>query len=506
MSLNWREIDAVLAELPLAGSQVQKIRQPDFSSLVIELYRREGRFAFYVSLAQNATRIHRLTRHVENTVQLQRFAQLLRSRLKSARICAANQIDSDRIIKIDFSRAGVETSMWIRLWSNAANIILTEPDGTIIDAFYRRPARGEVSGGVFVAGGGLRARPRAQPDGAPLSMLPGKAGDDPAGTPPAAPAAREKKTVKEYSLRDFPGKGDLNSRVEEYYFSDQREVDVGRLKQRLEKLLTGLEAKLINSVERARERIAGEDEISRYKRTGDLLMSNLHNIVPGQRLITLDNYYEEGQRLTVELDPSLSPEKNAERYYEKARKKKRRLKVAKDEVESLERELAGVLKKLDALKAENDPETLQSLLDAAAGGAGKVKERAAESIPGLTFYSGPFTIHVGRTSRENDDILRRHVRGNDYWLHSRDTPGAYVFIKSIKGKSVPLDTLIDAGTLAVHYSKAKSSGRADLYYTQVKYLRRVKDGKLGLVIPTQEKNLSVTLDEVRLRRLLQPTL
>jgi predicted ribosome quality control (RQC) complex YloA/Tae2 family protein len=109
---------------------------------------------------------------------------------------------------------------------------------------------------------------------------------------------------------------------------------------------------------------------------------------------------------------------------------------------------------------------------------------------------------VGRTAKENDELLRKYTKGNDYWLHSRDTPGAYVFIKSMKQKSVPLEVLLDAGNLALHFSKAKSAGKCDLYYTRVKYLRRAKNGKLGLVIPTQEKNLSIMLDEKRLSRLL----
>ena len=41
----------------------------------------------------------------------------------------------------------------------------------------------------------------------------------------------------------------------------------------------------------------------------------------------------------------------------------------------------------------------------------------------------------------------------------------------------------------------------DIYYTQVKYLRRIKDGRTGLVTPTREKNLFVVLDEQRIRRL-----
>jgi predicted ribosome quality control (RQC) complex YloA/Tae2 family protein len=41
----------------------------------------------------------------------------------------------------------------------------------------------------------------------------------------------------------------------------------------------------------------------------------------------------------------------------------------------------------------------------------------------------------------------------------------------------------------------------------VKYLRRPKQGKLGLVLPTQEKNLHINLDENRLKKIagLEPT-
>jgi len=74
-------------------------------------------------------------------------------------------------------------------------------------------------------------------------------------------------------------------------------------------------------------------------------------------------------------------------------------------------------------------------------------------------------------------------------------------VKAQSGKSIPLEVLLDAGNLALFFSKARSAGKADLYYTQVKYLRRAKDGPTGLVLPTQEKNLLVELDSGRLQRL-----
>jgi len=60
---------------------------------------------------------------------------------------------------------------------------------------------------------------------------------------------------------------------------------------------------------------------------------------------------------------------------------------------------------------------------------------------------------------------------------------------------------LDAGNLAIFYSKGRNNAEGDLFYTQVKYLRRAKNGPKGLVIPTQEKNLHIKLDENRLRKL-----
>ena len=112
-----------------------------------------------------------------------------------------------------------------------------------------------------------------------------------------------------------------------------------------------------------------------------------------------------------------------------------------------------------------------------------------------------WTILVGRSAKENDELLRHHVRGSDLWMHARDYAGSYVFVKARAGKSFPLDIMLDAGNLAIYYSKGRANGGGELYYTLAKHLRRAKDGPKGLVIPTQEKNLRVTLDEKRLREL-----
>ena len=201
--------------------------------------------------------------------------------------------------------------------------------------------------------------------------------------------------------------------------------------------------------------------------------------------------------ITIALDPSLSPNENLEKLYQRYRKDRRTRELAEEELKNTEEKLTSVKAEYDALLSEGSVEKLRKLDEKS-----ETKVRTDDGKPGVRLTVHGFDLIVGRTAKENDEILRREARGSDIWMHTRDYAGAYVIIKSKKDKTVPLPVLLDAASLAIHYSKAKKNGRADLYYTFVKYLRRVKDGKTGLVIPQMEKNLSAVLDEKRVKELL----
>ncbi|MDR2048612.1 MAG: NFACT RNA binding domain-containing protein, partial [Treponema sp.] len=201
-----------------------------------------------------------------------------------------------------------------------------------------------------------------------------------------------------------------------------------------------------------------------------------------------------------------SPAENAERCYEKYRRGKNGLKNLQEEIQDGETELAKLKETKEKLFLETNPLVLKGLLRKIHPGSGVrsstgIAEKGAEKRPGLSFRDGDWLIIVGRDAKENDELLRRHVRGNDLWLHARDYAGAYVFIKYRPGKTAPLDILLDAGNLALFYSKGRNNGYSNCYYTQAKYLRRLKNGPKGKVIPTQEKNIFIKLDQNRLKKL-----
>ncbi len=473
MSLNWKEIDLVLSELPLEGSRIQKVRQPDFSTLLLELYHpRDGRYSLLVCMAQKACRVHRLyterPKH-QDVKKTQRFVQLLRSHIERGLISQAVHIHSDRIIRLSISCSRADYYLYIRLWDGSANILLCAADHVILDAFYRRPAKDEQSGSRF------------------------------------APEEREAPEVKTaFEIRPREEGISFNEQIDrEYRLKGLKELE-DKLISRAESLLSGKESRLMKRLQGMQRQEELQDG-GRTKEIADLLSANIHRIRPGESSVTVEDFYHGNEQVDIPLDPKLSPGEQAEAYYRQYQKEKRAREHRDEELKNLRRQLEDITEQRRKLlhpwkDTEGHIQALKNFISSEAGTEGKREE--GKHIPGLQFRSGQFIILVGRTAKENDQLLRRFTRGNDTWVHARDYPGGYVFIKHLKGKSIPLETLLDAGNLAIHFSKARRSGKGDVYVTQVKYLRRAKHGKLGTVIPTQEKNLHVEIEPKRLERLL----
>jgi len=471
MSLNWKEIDLILEELNLEGTLIQKIRQPDFKSLLLDLYKPGNAFPLLINLNQGNVRLHRLTGNNPKKVVLQRFAQFLRSRISGGRIIGAAQINNDRIIKLIIKKNGEEeTFIYIRLWGGASNIIVTDSSNAILDAFYRRPRQNEISGGTYF---------------------------------PEETVTKKNKTTKIFEIREYNKGISFNEFIEKSYREIESNREIITLRSRVEGIINSREYQLESALSELNSRINNYENYEQYKEQAEIVKANIYKIKRGDTFLETENYFDNNNLIKIYLDSTLSPGENSEKLFIKYKKAKTGLKNIIEEINNLKKNLENLKKVKEELQKAVSPEKeLLKLKEYLAGVPKQIQLKEKEKIPGLQFTSGNFTIFAGRTAAENDLLLRKYVRGNDYWLHARDYPGGYIFIKLIKGKSIPLETLLDAGNLAVFFSKAKNSGKADLYYTQVKHLRRAKDSKKGTVLPTNEKNLSISIDEKRLNRLL----
>ena len=471
MSLNWKEIALVLSELPLEGSTIQHVTQHDFHCLTWEMYHpAEGRWSLYSEIGTPNSRINRTTEDISavqsmKTAKLQRFVQFARKHLEGAKVTAVSQAEGDRLIRLDLDNHGTPLRLYFRLYSgNQANIIVTDGDGLILDLLYRRPLRGETSGKPFEI------------------------------APPLP-------SVKEFTVRPRIPDMPFNRQIEEEYGKKSNEESLETLTAKVvlkrDRELKEIEGTVKNLARKAQENAGYEN----YKLCGDLLSCSLGSIPSHASSVTVDDYTT-GRKKTITLDEKLTPSENVQAWYDRYQRAKGTYANSSEEYKKAVKLLEEKTTHYQEILAPSDDGKLAirrlrkelSLLT--------VDKKEIVHSPGLTFKSGKFIILVGRNAKENDALLRHWVKSQDWWMHTRDYPGGYVFIKGMKGKSVPLDVLLDAGNLAVCYSKAKGQKNVDLYYTQVKYLRRAKDGPLGLVLPTQEKNFAVSVDESRLKRVL----
>ena len=114
-----------------------------------------------------------------------------------------------------------------------------------------------------------------------------------------------------------------------------------------------------------------------------------------------------------------------------------------------------------------------------------------DGIKYLRFVSSD-GLHIvcGVTDRSNDGLLRAFGSSRHLWLHARDFGGSHVIVLS-GGQDVPQRTLEEAALIAAWHSKGRKDAEVEVSYLQLKHLRRVKGGKPGHVLKTQEKVISV---------------
>ncbi|MDR2070368.1 MAG: NFACT family protein [Treponema sp.] len=494
MSLNWKEIDLVLSELELEGCQIQKVLQSDFDVIALRVYGRGRGKTVLISLSPGACRIHETFRAFPKSDKPLRFAEFLNSRITNGRIEEAVQLGDNRIARLRVRQGKNLYRLYIRLWSNAANVIVTGEDGIILDAMRRLPRRGEQTGGRYApeetmaeTAPGVRREYRIR-DFPPEP--PEGGGDRPSNEGERSPNDRGR------SLNDR--ERSFNGKLDDFYAEQGGNLSLESLREQVRRNWEGKIGRLSASLEKLRAKRADFASAEQLKQYGDIILANLDRIAPGERWLEAENFYN-GERVRIRLEEGDGPAQ-AERYYEQYRKAKRGLEDLGREIGNGEAELAKLEGIMNALLSETNPLALRKIIKTGGVKAAPTLSKDRKR-PGLSFRRNDWLIIVGRDAAENDALLRRHVKGNDLWLHARDYPGSYVFIKQRSGKTVPLEILLDAGNLAIFYSKGRGNGEGDLFYTPVKYLRRAKDGPKGLVLPTQEKNLHVKVDAERLREL-----
>lgn len=239
---------------------------------------------------------------------------------------------------------------------------------------------------------------------------------------------------------------------------------------------------------------------------GDLITANFYRMERGQSKLTCENYYDpQCAPITIQLDPLLTPQQNAAKYYKwytKAKTAERYLReqmaIARRDLEYLE----SILEEIAEAETEQDfIDIRHELRDAGylrSQGKGK-KELKRVSRPREFRTTSGFRVLVGRNNRQNDK-LTKEADHRDLWFHTQKIHGSHTILCT-GGAPVDDETLAEAAKIAAWYSQARSSGNVPVDYTAVKNVKKPAGARPGMVIYTTCQTLFVTPEEELIKRL-----
>ena len=275
-------------------------------------------------------------------------------------------------------------------------------------------------------------------------------------------------------------------------------------------------ADLIRTATTARDRVrrklalqekdyAATQERDALRLSGDLITANLYRMERGQSKLVCQNYYDENlAEVTIPLDPLLTPQQNAAKYYKRYTKAKTAEKYLREQMALARRDLAYLESVLQEIQ---QAETEQDFLDIRGemSDAGFIRKQGKKvlqrpSKPREFKTSGGFRVLVGRNNRQNDKLTLKDADYRDLWFHVQKLHGSHVILCTNGGEPGDQD-ITEAAGLAAYYSQAKDSANVPVDCTQVKYVKKPAGARPGMVIYTTYRTVNVTPAEELVKRL-----
>lgn len=261
----------------------------------------------------------------------------------------------------------------------------------------------------------------------------------------------------------------------------------------------------IERAERTLKKMAEEtqslERAAQYETMGKLLMANLYQFNKGMKKVELENVFSvKREMLVIPIEPNLAPAKNAERYFEKAKKARASMQEKFEHKEELEerweslRHLNSLVTPLQTMEQFN--EFMAAHADELANAGYKTKKGSTERIEQVPFrvfrVTGGFEVWAGKSSENNDLLTMKYAKPSDLWFHARGSSGSHVILRIGTGKGEPSKRAIEeAAGVAAYYSKMKNAKNVPVAMTEKKYVRKPKGAPAGTVTLEREKLLFV---------------
>jgi len=296
--------------------------------------------------------------------------------------------------------------------------------------------------------------------------------------------------------------------LDAFYETRERQEKIRQRGQDLIKTVTAARDRTARKLEYQRRELAAATDRERQRQFGDILTSNLYRMERGMRALKAENYYDpDSAQVEIPLNPLLTPQQNAAKYYKDYHKAKTAECVLGEQMEKGEGELAylnSVLEQIPFAEGERDLQEIRQELTGTGYLRGQKKAKGRQKpIAGkpMEFRSSAgLTILVGKNNNQNDVLTTKTAQKNDLWLHTQKIHGCHVILR-LGGGAPDEQSVTEAAGLAAYYSQARASSRVAVDYTPVKFVKKPSGAKPGMVIYTTHQTAYVTPDEALVRKL-----
>ena len=248
-----------------------------------------------------------------------------------------------------------------------------------------------------------------------------------------------------------------------------------------------------------------ERETLRIK--GDIITANLYRMRRGESALTAQNFYDEsGADITIALDPLLTPQQNAAKYYKQYNKAKTAERVLREQMTRAAADLEyleSVLHELSAAETEQDFADIRAELLSSGylrRDAKAKREQKRPSRPREFRSTAGLRILVGRNNAQNDVLTTRTAQKSDLWFHTQKIHGSHVILET-GGASADEQSILEAAMLAAFFSRAGQGSGVPVDYTPVRYVKKPAGARPGMVVYETYKTVYVTPEEELVKRL-----
>ncbi len=290
--------------------------------------------------------------------------------------------------------------------------------------------------------------------------------------------------LTQYADLNVSGYPDISKVLETYYADKNAYTRIRQKSVDLRKVVSTILDRNRKKYALQLRQLKDTEKREKYKVYGELINTYGYGLEEGSKILNAQNYYT-NEMVTIPLDPKLTPQENAQKYFDKYNKL-RTFEALTDLTQETQEEmehLESISTSLDIAISEEDLTQIKEELTQ----YGYIKRKHTgkkEKIKSKPFHylsSDGFHIYIGKNNFQNDELTFKFAVGNDWWFHAKGMPGSHVIVKT-NGEELPDRTFEEAGRLAAYYSKGRQNDKVEIDYLEKKNVKKPKGGKPGFVV------------------------